>query len=343
MAKKTIRIEFTEDYRCYKKGTVINLPTPCCIVGDNGSGKSTLLSIIRYHAVEECGHDNHYFLGNSREKVANVTGFDFPNSFSYSTSTDNPATVGQFNEELFDKGVEIGSIEKSSGQAQVWNLVHVLNQAHAVPGSLLILDEPEISIDFRHRIAVSARLRRMMEQYRQPLIVCSHSPDIMRLFDTVFVIPTGEIMETEAYIMMKEMEPVAAFLKEAPREVNDTEYKQLEISEEEEKMIERYRAVDNNDIYTMEELSAEEQITPQQAMQDLNRLALVIEIAKSKPENSKMEIQQQLASASDIIAGVINEAEKGITGQISVREALSTIRAVLGKRLENVEPEDKTQ
>lgn len=180
---KTIRVEFTEDYRCFKKGKVFEIPTQCCIVGDNGSGKTTLLSTILYHAGKK--------VDTTEDKKAEVTGYDFAYTYSFTTATDKKK-----------------ALPMSSGQHQILSLSKVLREATYTENSLTILDEPESNIDFRHRLALCARIRCMVEDpaLKRDIIVCSHSPDIMRLFPFVFIIPLGKVMSTEEYIFSKEME-----------------------------------------------------------------------------------------------------------------------------------------
>lgn len=325
---KNLRIEFIRDYRCFKKGTVFELPRQCCIVGDNGAGKTTLLSAIRFHAVEEKGHTDHFFLGNTKEKEANVENFGYDASFSYSTSTDNPATVGQFNEELQERGAKAGSLAKSSGQSQVWNLVHVMNRWSETSNSLLILDEPEISIDFKHRIALIARIKRMMEQNRKAIIVCSHAPDLMRMFPKVFVIPTGEVIDTEEYIERKEMEPVAMFLNNSKTKQEDKDdYRQIDITKMEDDLIESAAKV-SEDVWSPEELATEEKIDQKALIKDINRLLLVVTTAKSKPEYQEADTQERFGMAIDILTGVKGELEKGEMPIATVREALAAVREV---------------
>lgn len=325
---KNLRIEFIRDYRCFKKGTVFELPRQCCIVGDNGAGKTTLLSAIRFHAVNEKNQTYHFFLGNTQEKEANVENFGYDASFSYSTSTDNPSTVGQFISELKDRGVTAGSLAKSSGQSQVWNLVHVMNRWSETSNSLLILDEPEISIDFKHRIALIARIKRMMEQNRKAIIVCSHSPDLMRMFPKVFVIPTGEVIDTEEYIERKEMEPVAMFLNNpnAKKEDHD-EYRQVDITQMEDELIKSSGKV-TDDIWSPSELASEEKINKKTLLKDINRLLLVVSTAKSKPEFNDPESQTKLDDAILILNGVKTELETEGIEFSTVREALAAVRQV---------------
>jgi predicted ATPase len=179
------KLEFVEDWRCFKTGDAIDFrPGVNLLVGDQGSGKSSLLQAIA--AVSKA---KNYKFEHSLAKKVKVTskaikcgGFDF--------EKDNHRTQGYFDENI---QAHMALMFSSHGQGNLAILQTMTNFSD----TLLFLDEPDMALSIRSVSKLSKLFQEAATRGCQ-IVAAVHNPILIQAFTEVYS------LERRAWVWSKE-------------------------------------------------------------------------------------------------------------------------------------------
>lgn len=232
--KKTIRIEFLEDVRIFKKGEVfefdINPLGITYIAGNNGSGKSTLLQALRLQCDKLKEINEHRSDGIDSQILRNVTndvlpkikidGFDYDEVYALDSIVDDPnALDNSITAWSFVAGGGYGCQRASKGEKAVFLLSKfikdVKKEIEKIPKEdkfrkrrLFIIDEVDEGLDLRLQFKYNRILEnKFNNEYFGDVLVVSHNI-ICMLSDCIFKpkvfnIDKKEMTTVEDYINEK--------------------------------------------------------------------------------------------------------------------------------------------
>ncbi|MBD1910808.1 MULTISPECIES: ABC transporter ATP-binding protein [unclassified Leptolyngbya] len=186
------------------------------IVGSNGSGKSTFVRLLNGLLIPEQGTvkvdglDTRSHAKAIRRKVGFV--FQNPDNQIVFPTVEEDIAFGLKNLKL-DKSTIQQRVSAVLQQYQLWDVRH--SPAHLLSGGekqllaiaavlvmqpqYVVFDEPTTLLDLRNR----NRIKQILQDLPQPIIVVSHDLDLLKDFDRILVFDTGRIvMDAEPAIAL---------------------------------------------------------------------------------------------------------------------------------------------
>lgn len=163
-------LEFTEDWRCFKKGDLFTFrPGVNLLVGDQGCGKSSLLQAI---AAASKAKKYTYERGlEKRVKVRTTSikcgGFDF--------EKDNRRTQSYFDSDL---QTQLSLMFSSHGQGNL----RILQEIADTSNLLLFLDEPDMALSIRSIVKLANIFKTAANKSCQ-IIAAVHNPILIQEFE----------------------------------------------------------------------------------------------------------------------------------------------------------------
>lgn len=191
------KIEFTEDFRLYKKGDTFTLTDRVTVItGDNGSGKSTLVGCIRAH-FETAWSRSQVISSFDKSPVAITPKVPRDTKMAYiDLAKDHLQVRSDFDFDNLD--LQMSLMSKSSGQATAQQTLSIARSATA---PIQIIDEPERGLSVAKQIVVGHGLKEIIASKPDvQFIVITHSREVMSaLCEEVLVTPSGSRLHPEDY------------------------------------------------------------------------------------------------------------------------------------------------
>ena len=184
-----IEISFKKDFRSFKEGEVIKLPSPVAVlVGDQGVGKSSLIKVITE--------------SKKRQDIVGINRTDdVPRFLSFfDTEKHNPRTFESFRPKIStmtQMGVRFVShgefIKKALLTEQIFE---------AGKQQIVFLDEPESGLSLRSQRKILDHWNKLIDEGHH-LVVSTHSPFLMKIAkrsdNCVYDVQTRKCVDVDAY------------------------------------------------------------------------------------------------------------------------------------------------
>lgn len=194
------KITFTEDFRCFPKGTQIEFKSRVTvIVGDNGAGKSSLIGSLRGH------FETSWSMSQIHRPLEALPSTITPNvpggtEMNYiDLATDLMKSSGHMHDDHMD--LHLSLLHKSSGQSSILQLSGMMEASQA---KIHIIDEPERGLS-PAKLPVMATLLQetIADRPDDQFIIITHSPIIMNaLAEEVLFMPSGTYTTPDHYMKL---------------------------------------------------------------------------------------------------------------------------------------------
>ena len=204
-----LKINLQKDYHNLKNGLEVEFKGNfIVVVGDNGAGKTSLLTVLKSAWK---GHYQGRLNIGFRETIDDYALFEGLDKFGtkkdYATSSDSVQGKSFADMDYLLKNDGIGLMRASSGQAQLGQLNKLIHTIAKDPDmspenpTLLVLDEPEISMSLSARMTYALTLKMLALKYPIKIITATHDESIINAALSVYDISPGLTTGSgEAYI-----------------------------------------------------------------------------------------------------------------------------------------------
>ena len=177
MKKFIKQIEFKEDFRCFKKGQIIEFREGInFIVGDQGIGKSTLLQCL----TEKFG------------TIVQIT-YDKDAEFMYFDTEKNNPRVKSEAASMFT----INSIFESHGET----MFPILSHMKKIKDKVMLIDEPESGLSLRSICKLIKVFKFAETKNNCQLIIATHNLQFIQSVQTVYSLEHNEWMYSDNFIL----------------------------------------------------------------------------------------------------------------------------------------------
>lgn len=194
-----------EKHFCFSPGTTFDLSRPTCLVGRNGSGKTSVISALLKYAGDVLNDrevPQIYRYGDGGFTKCSVTGLGSKRLLVFSAADTNNRFMnpeydnspGAYIRKVLTHGYSMGQ----NVQTQLSYLFSVA-RLHDPSKVIIVLDEPEMSLDTYGNMAVAAHLKHLIE-CGYHIICATHSERIMGAFGTVLEVDTRGISPSREYL-----------------------------------------------------------------------------------------------------------------------------------------------
>ena len=172
------QIKFLKDYRCFKKGRVIDFKPLTLLVGDQGVGKSTLLHLLGD------------FKPKDKEPVIAVICSDRIETRSFDYEKDSPRMSSYVSTIL-----DVATRFNSHGE-----FVRLMNETlRDQKGILWMMDEPDGALSIRSCLKLAESIKVALNNKCQ-IIAAVHSPILISQFPEVYSLEHSKWLKPEEFI-----------------------------------------------------------------------------------------------------------------------------------------------
>ena len=166
------------------------------LVGGNGTGKSSLLKAISQNIKEDWELSIANKLSNNLIELVPK-----PSKVSYYfVENDEKHKMSHFGDDMF---AQLGSMKSSSGEATLQQVLRALTNKES---EVVILDEPDSSLDIMNSIVLEELLPRVVNKDKGKIVIMSiHSRSLLENLSlhkevNIIDILTGDILDVNVYI-----------------------------------------------------------------------------------------------------------------------------------------------
>jgi predicted ATPase len=205
-----LKFTFTDDFRTFKKGEVIDLSDPLesvgivGIVGDNGVGKSSFLQAFRGQHVT---NDQSMYSRDFKEIAEKVSvEHDYQKILFFDAVKDDPLDMNNaFDAYSYVTNGGMGAERRSHGEGTLGRLASFLLKVTAAPGkekTLIVIDEADKGFSLR----LQGAYRQLLSKFQSipcDIVVVTHNPFLIASLNSVYDVETRSFVTSTGYIHKK--------------------------------------------------------------------------------------------------------------------------------------------